>query len=119
VLLAFMVANGFATAAWTSAYPTFAELFPTDLQAAGVGTSVAVGRLGAAYGTLYLPNVATKLGPTASYLLIIGFWAIGVAAIIIWSLTGGVAAAGKPLSEVDTVPPADPVPVAAVGPATA
>jgi hypothetical protein len=40
----------------------------------GVGFSIAVGRLGAAYGTLYLPSLAVSLGATASYLLIVGFW---------------------------------------------
>jgi MFS-type transporter involved in bile tolerance (Atg22 family) len=104
VLLAFMVANGFATAAWTSAYPTFTELFPTHLRAAGVGTCVAVGRLGAAYGTLYLPSLAERLGPTPSYLLIIGFWMIGVVAIILWTVRGGIEAAGRPLGAVDSVP---------------
>ncbi|MYS23795.1 Sugar phosphate permease [Streptomyces sp. DvalAA-14] len=103
VLLAFMVANAFATGAWTAAYPTFTELFPTHLRAVGVGTSVAVGRIGAAYGTLYLPSLAERIGPTASYLLIIAFWAVGVIAIAIWSATGGIEAAGKPLDLVSTV----------------
>lgn len=104
VLLAYMASSGFATAAWTSAYPTFTELFPTHLRAAGVGTSVAVGRIGAAYGTLYLPNLADRLGPTPSYLLIIAFWLVGVVAIVIWSARGGVEAAGQPLTVVATVP---------------
>ena len=103
VLVAFMIANGFATAAWTSAYPTFTELFPTHLRAVGVGTCVAVGRIGAAYGTLYLPDLADRLGPTPSYLLIVAFWAVGVIAMVTWTLTGGVEAAGKPLTVVDTV----------------
>ena len=30
--LAFMLANFFATGAWTSAYPTFSEIFPTHLR---------------------------------------------------------------------------------------
>ena len=103
VLLAYMAAAGFATAAWTSAYPTFTELFPTHLRAAGVGTSVAVGRIGAAYGTLYLPNLATRLGPTPSYLLIIAFWLVGVIAIALWTVRGGVEGAGRPLAAVGTV----------------
>ncbi|WP_424533467.1 MFS transporter [Sphaerisporangium viridialbum] len=100
VLLAFMVSNAFATGAWTAAYPTFTELFPTHLRAAGIGTSVAVGRLGAAYGTLYLPSLASQIGPTPSYLLIVAFWGLGVAAIVIWTLCGGVDGARKPLSAV-------------------
>jgi MFS family permease len=71
VVVAFVIANGFATAAWISAYPTFTELFPTHLRGAGVGASVAVGRTGAIVGTLALPDIATHMGPTASYLLVI------------------------------------------------
>lgn len=100
VLLAFMISNAFATGAWTAAYPTFTELFPTHLRAAGVGISVAVGRLGAAYGTLYLPSLAVRLGPTVSYLIIVAFWALGVAAIAIWTLRGGIDGARKPLTAV-------------------
>ncbi len=97
VTLAFMLANGFATGAWTSAYPTFTELFPTHLRGAGIGASVAVGRLGAAYGTLYLPTLGARLGPTASYLLIIAFWLMGLVAIAVYSWRGGVEAARRPL----------------------
>ncbi len=42
------------------AYPTFTELFPTHLRRAGVGTSAAVGRIGASFGTLAMPNIATQ-----------------------------------------------------------
>lgn len=100
VLLAFMICSAFATAAWTAAYPTFTELFPTRLRAAGVGTSVAVGRIGAAYGTLYLPSLAVRVGPAASYMIIVAFWALGVIAMLVWTLRGGVEGAGKPLTEV-------------------
>ncbi|MET8144341.1 MFS transporter [Sphaerisporangium sp. NPDC005288] len=103
VLVAFMVANAFATGAWTAAYPTFTELFPTHLRAAGIGVSVAVGRLGAAYGTLYLPSIAADIGPTPSYLLIVAFWALGVAAIVVWTMTGGVDGARKPLAAVSSL----------------
>jgi MFS family permease len=105
VLGAFMISNAFATGAWTAAYPTFTELFPTHLRAAGVGVSVGVGRIGAAYGTLYLPSLAASLGPTPSYLLIVGFWGLGVLAIVIWSVRGGVDAARKPLDVVSVVSP--------------
>jgi MFS family permease len=110
VLLAFMLSSAFATGAWTAAYPTFTELFPTHLRAAGVGTSVAVGRLGAAYGTLYLPSLAVRVGPTASYMIIVGFWALGVIAISVWTLRGGIEGARKPLTELSYM--ADPVPAA-------
>jgi MFS family permease len=104
VLVAYMVSNAFANGAWTSAYPTFTELFPTHLRAAGVGFSVGVGRLGAAYGTLYLPSLAASLGPTPSYLLIIGFWLLGLAAIIVYTVFRGTEAAGKPLDAVSALP---------------
>lgn len=97
VTAAFVVSNGAATAAWTSAYPTFTELFPTRLRGAGIGTSVAVGRIGAIVGTLLLPDLATRLGAGASYLLVIAFWLIGVAAIAVYALRGGQEAAGRSL----------------------
>jgi MFS family permease len=108
VTVAFMAASGFATAAWTSAYPTFTELFPTHLRAVGVGTSVAVGRIGAIVGTLSLPSLAASMGATASYLLIVVFWLIGVAAIGVFHWRGGVEAANRSLEAV-TTPPCAPV----------
>ncbi|HKN97601.1 MAG TPA: MFS transporter [Pseudonocardiaceae bacterium] len=108
VTVAFVVANGFGTAAWTSAYPTFTELFPTHLRGAGVGASVAVGRVGAIVGTLVLPDLATRLGPTASYLLVIGCWLVGVAAITIYRMAGGVEASGRSLETL--AGPSTPVP---------
>jgi MFS family permease len=97
VLLAFVVVNAISTGAWTSAYPTFTELFPTHLRAAGVGFSVGVGRFGAAFGVLLLTYVANHLGITAGYLLVAGFWLIGAAAMSIWAILGGVEASGRSL----------------------
>lgn len=104
VTVAFVVANGFGTAAWTSAYPTFTELFPTHLRGAGVGASVAVGRLGAIVGTLVLPDVAIRLGPTASYLLVVGCWLVGVAAVTVHRVAGGVEATGRSLETLAVLP---------------
>jgi MFS family permease len=106
VTVAFMAASGFATAAWTSAYPTFTELFPTHLRAVGVGTSVAVGRIGAIVGTLSLPSLATHMGATASYLLVVAFWLVGAAAIGVFHWRGGVEAATRPLEAVCSSQPA-------------
>ena len=106
VTLAFVVANAAGTAAWTSAYPTFTELFPTHLRGAGVGASVAVGRIGAIVGTLALPTIATRLGATASYLLVIGFWLVGVAAIAVYSRRGGAELARQPLELIARPAPA-------------
>ncbi len=100
VTAAFVVANAAATAAWTSAYPTFTELFPTHLRGAGVGASVAAGRVGAIVGTLLLPSVATSLGAGASYGLVAAFWLVGVAAMAAFSARGGPEAAGLPLESV-------------------
>ncbi|MDQ6837018.1 MAG: MFS transporter [Actinomycetota bacterium] len=100
VTVAYMVSNGVATGAWTSAYPTFTELFPTHLRGAGVGTSVAVGRIGAIFGTLELPNIATSVGATASYALVMAFWLVGVGAMVVYRRRGGVEAAGRPLETV-------------------
>jgi MFS family permease len=97
VTLAFVVSSGLATAAWTSAYPTFTELFPTHLRAAGVGTCVAVGRIGAIAGTFALPDLAARVGATTSYLLVAACWLVGVAAIGVYSLAGGVEGARRPL----------------------
>jgi len=94
---AFVVASAAATAAWTSAYPTFTELFPTHLRGAGVGASVAAGRVGAIVGPLLLPSVATSLGASASYGLVAAFWLVGVAAMAGFSARGGPEAACLPL----------------------
>jgi len=104
VTAAFVVANAAATAAWTSAYPTFTELFPTHLRGAGVGASVATGRVGAIVGTLLLPSMATSLGASASYGLVAAFWLVGVAAMAAFSARGGPEAAGLPLESL--APPA-------------
>lgn len=100
VTAAFVVANAAGTAAWTSAYPTFTELFPTHLRGAGVGASVAVGRVGAIVGTLGLPSLATAAGATASYLLVAGFWLVGVAAVAGYARRGGAEPARRPLETV-------------------
>ncbi|MDE3203615.1 MAG: MFS transporter [Acidobacteriota bacterium] len=97
VTVAFVVSNAAATAAWTSAYPTFTELFPTHLRGAGVGTSVAIGRVGAIVGTLALPSLATHLGATVSYSLVAAFWLVGVAAMGAFAWRGGQDGARRPL----------------------
>jgi MFS family permease len=104
VTLAFVVASGFGTAAWTSAYPTFTELFPTHLRGAGVGTSVAVGRIGAIVGTLALPDLAQRMGATASYLLVAACWLVGAGAIAVYAARGGVEGARRPLELLTPMP---------------
>jgi MFS family permease len=103
VTVAFAVASAAGTAAWTSAYPMFTELFPTHLRGAGVGASVAVGRIGAIVGTLALPAIATSLGPAWSYFLVAAFWLAGAAAIAVYAARGGSEPAGRPLDAVSAV----------------
>ncbi|MGH9077095.1 MAG: MFS transporter, partial [Acidimicrobiales bacterium] len=106
VTVAYVCSSGLATAAWTSAYPTFTELFPTHLRGAGAGASVAVGRIGAICGTLVLPSLATSLGATASYSLVAVFWLVGVAAMVVYSARGGVEGAGQSLEALSQLSPA-------------
>lgn len=107
VLAAFIVSNALCTAAWTSAYPTFTELFPTHLRAAGVGFSVGVGRFGAAFGVLLVTYVANHLGINAGYGVVVCFWLIGTVAMLIWTVAGGTEAARRPLeSLLDRTTPA-------------
>ena len=100
VTLAFVLSNALATGAWTAAYPTFTELFPTHLRGAGVGLSVAVGRIGAIVGVFALPDLAQSAGATASYLLVIAFWLVGVVAMVIYQARGGADAAGRSLEDI-------------------
>ncbi len=111
VTVAFIAANAAGTAAWTSAYPTFTELFPTHLRGAGVGFSVAVGRIGAIVGTLLLPSLATRVGPTASYVIVVAFWLAGVAAMAVHARHEQADPARRPLEQV-APPRLAPVPAA-------
>lgn len=113
VLVAYIVANAFGTAAWTSAYPTFTELFPTRLRAAGVGGSVGIGRVGAAFSVLVVTSAATGISVTFAYLLVVFFWLVGVAAMLVFVLRGGVEAAGRPLDAVSGLPAVEPAATAA------
>ncbi len=105
VLWAFMLAEACATWAWVSAYPTFSESFPTHLRATGVGFSVAVGRLGAAFAPLWLAAIAAAQGESAALSVLAAFYGMGVVTMIIWSIWG-VEAKGKSLEEVAPPPAA-------------
>lgn len=96
VLLAFTIANLCATGAWIAAYPTFSELFPTRMRATGIGFSVAFGRIGAAMAPPLLVAVAQQFSLFAAFAVIAGFWLIGVAAMIPWSIAG-TEGRGRPL----------------------
>ncbi len=45
---AFVLARFCASGSWIAAYPTFAESFPIAARGTGIGSSVAVGRIGTA-----------------------------------------------------------------------
>lgn len=97
VLLAFMLANFFATGAWTSAYPTFSEIFPTHLRSTGIGLSVAVGRIGAALSAPLLVWIAQgPSGITGALLTLAAFWLVGAIAMVPWYFRG-VEGANTPL----------------------
>jgi MFS family permease len=106
VLAAFMISNAAATGAWTSAYPTFTELFPTHLRGAGVGASVAVGRLGAAYGVTLVTAVGTSGSVLGACMIVAAFWIAGAAAMVVWARTGGVEGAGRSLEDLARTVPA-------------
>ena len=89
VLLAFMLANFFATGAWTSAYPTFSEIFPTHLRSTGIGLSVAVGRIGAALSAPLLVWIALgPLGITGGVATLALLWLAGAIAMVPWYFRG-------------------------------
>lgn len=97
VLMAFMLANFFATGAWTSAYPTFSEIFPTHLRSTGIGLSVAVGRIGAALSAPLLVWIAQgPTGITGALITLAALWLVGAFAMIPWYFRG-VEGANTPL----------------------
>lgn len=101
VMWAFFLANGTATAAWVSAYPTFTELFPTPLRSTGVGFSVSVGRVGAALSSMGLAAVASAFSLTAAFGLLAGFWLLGAAGMYVWSRSGGPEGCRVPLERLE------------------
>ncbi|GAC1407192.1 MAG: MFS transporter [Mycobacterium sp.] len=88
VLVAFTVAAFFATCAWVSAYPTFSEIFPTELRATGIGASVGVGRMGAVIGQVVLAETAMVFTVTTMFVVLGAFWLIGAVAGGLWWLRG-------------------------------
>ncbi len=89
VLAAFMVANFCATGAWTGAYPTFSEIFPTHLRSTGVGLSIAVGRIGAAASAPLLIWIAQgPAGIPGAAIAMALLWLVGACAMIPWYFRG-------------------------------
>ncbi|MEO8993765.1 MAG: MFS transporter [Rhodanobacter sp.] len=99
IFAGFVVANLLATASWVGAYPMFTELFPTALRSTGVGTSIAVGRLGALASPFLVALVGARYGVAAVAFLLAGFWLIGFAAMLVWSWYG-VEARGRSLDSI-------------------
>ncbi|HEY0697929.1 MAG TPA: MFS transporter [Micromonospora sp.] len=92
-----------ATCSWISAYTTFAELFPTELRATGVGMSVGAGRIGGMLGVVGLSYIADGLGLVSAFSLLAVFFATGALASLVWR-SRGTEARGLSLDEVS--PPA-------------
>jgi MFS family permease len=105
VVTAFIGANFFATSAWISAYPTFTEIFPTHLRGTGVGLSVAVGRIGAAFSAPLLVYVATRtpLGIAGGFALLGVLWLVGAGAMLPWYYRG-VEGRARPLEQMQPQP---------------
>lgn len=96
IMAGFTLVNLLATASWIAAYPTFSELFPTELRASGIGASVAVGRIGA----MSAPFLVAALGAhsmVAALLLLTGFWLLGALAMAVWRVAGGIEGRGMAL----------------------
>jgi len=87
IIAGFVIVNLLATASWVGAYPTFSELFPTDLRATGIGFSVAVGRIGALISP-FLIAAAGRVSLAAALFVLAGFWLIGLVAMLAWSVWG-------------------------------
>ncbi len=104
VLLAFMIANFCATGAWTSAYPTFSEIFPTHLRSTGIGLSVAVGRIGAVASAPLLVWIAQgATGIPGALVTLALLWLVGAIAMVPWYFHG-VEGAGTPLEKMVPTP---------------
>lgn len=98
-LAAFTLCVFSATCSWISAYTTFAELFPTELRATGVGLCVAAGRFGGMVGVVGLSYITSALGLIVAFVLLAVFFAIGAVAAAVWR-SRGIEAAGLSLEEV-------------------
>ncbi len=98
LITGFVVVNLLATASWVGAYPTFSELFPTALRASGVGLSVAFGRIGAILSP-FMIAAAGQVSLAAALGVLAGFWALGFAAMLVWTRFG-LEARGVPLERI-------------------
>lgn len=86
LLWAFVVANSCASGSWTSASPTFSEIFPTSIPSTGIRFSVAFGRIGAALAPPLLIYLSSRFSMGVAFATLAGFYALGVSAIIPWWL---------------------------------
>lgn len=98
ISLGFIVAEFCITGAWTASYPFSTELFPTAARGTGLGMAVAVGRLAAAFSPIVAVSVMQHAGVRSGFLLLSGFWLIGLLTMVgFWIF--GPEPAGKPLEE--------------------
>lgn len=77
-------------------YALPAEVFPSDIRAAGHGFAAGVAKLGAAIGVFFFPILLDSIGPPA---LLYGLAVVSVIALIVtWALR--IEPAGKSLSQI-------------------
>lgn len=97
----YMVASAVATGSWVAAYPTFSEIFPTEVRATGIGASVAAGRVAAGLSPPLLVVIAGQYSTLAALVLAAAFYVPGVLAMLLWSWRGP-EAMGRPLESLVT-----------------
>ncbi|SCL14983.1 Predicted arabinose efflux permease, MFS family [Micromonospora nigra] len=98
-LVAFTLCVFAATCSWISAYTTFAELFPTELRATGVGVSVSAGRIGGMVGVVGLSYTVGGLGLVTAFALLAAFFALGALASVVWGSLRGPEGRGMSLDD--------------------
>ncbi len=88
VLMSFIVVNFFATMSWVSAYPTFSEIFPTELRSTGIGFAVGMGHVVAGLAPLALVEIAQRVSVLAAFSMLAAAFMLGVLAMVPWLLFG-------------------------------
>lgn len=95
-IAAYVFASAVANGSWVSAYPAFAEIFPTRARATGIGASVAAGRVAAGLAPPLFVFLAGRYSITAALVTAGFFYLIGVIAMLPW-IARGAEARGRSL----------------------
>ncbi|MGH8110395.1 MAG: MFS transporter [Rhodanobacteraceae bacterium] len=88
VLVSFIIVSFFATMSWVSAYPTFSEIFPTELRSTGIGFAVGVGHVVAGLAPLAVVEIAQRVSVVAAFSMLAAAFMLGVLAMVPWLLFG-------------------------------